>query len=56
MLLLIVSFGAFIAALCILWSRVFERSVGVEYWNGVLESDIGVANIGHSFALRHTSI
>ena len=25
-----------------------ERSVGVEYWNGV-ESDFGVANVGHKF-------
>ena len=29
-----------------------ERSVGVKYKCGV-ESDFGLANIGHSFALRH---
>ena len=39
-------------ALCILWSGVLERSVGLEYWSGV-ESDFGAANVGHSFAPRH---
>ena len=29
-----------------------EQSVGVEYWSGV-ESDFGVANVGHSLAPRH---
>ena len=29
-----------------------ERSVRVEYWSG-MESNFGVANVGHSFAHRH---
>ena len=45
----------FIRALCILWSGVLERSVGVEYWSEV-ESDFGVANVGHSFAPKHNRI
>ena len=43
----------FFRALGILWSGVIERSVGVESWSGV-ETDFGVANVGHSFAPRHS--
>ena len=39
-------------ALCILWSGVLERSVGVEYSSGV-ESDFEMANVGQSVAPRH---